>query len=219
MRVAPVTPQRSTLRHAADRYATGFPAGSPRVPRRHRRGLRLLGHHVSSRRATAAAAKVNGERIPLEVGAQGLAGPPGRARSSALRDELPPSSSSREQQRLLDDFIRRELLLQRRTSSAIASATASLPKTLYADPGTAGRRQVLARSLRGAAAAAGPHRRRSSSASSATSSRSAQLRNGIAVSAFVTPGEIAASRGARGRRRATSSTPSSPRPTFGAGTS
>jgi peptidyl-prolyl cis-trans isomerase D len=82
---------------------------------------------------TAAAAKVNGEKIPVESVRRAW-----QERQSELqraaRDELPEELVKSEQQRLLEDFIRRELLLQRAddlgyrvSDRELAQAVAQIP--------------------------------------------------------------------------------------------
>jgi peptidyl-prolyl cis-trans isomerase D len=61
---------------------------------------------------TQAAAKVNGEKIPVEAVRRAWQDRQ-RELQQELRDELPPEVARTEQQRLVDNFIRRELLLQR----------------------------------------------------------------------------------------------------------
>src|SRR6476659_2048072 len=61
--------------------------------------------------ATASAAKVNGERIPLDKTRKAWQERQAQLQQM-LRDELPDELVKSEQKRLLDDMIRRELLKQ-----------------------------------------------------------------------------------------------------------
>ena len=149
--------------------------------------------------ATASAAKVNGERIPLEVIRKAWQD---RRRSSSRRcaTSCPRNSSSPSSSACS-------------TITSVASSCCSRPQARLSRErpqaggnglrirSTAGRRQVLARSLRGAAAAAGPHRDAVREPAAATSCRSASCSNGIAVSAFVTPGELARREALEGETR------------------
>src|SRR5512139_342725 len=61
-----------------------------------------------------AAAKVNGEKIPVEAVRRAWQNRQAELQQ-VLRDELPAELVKTEQQQLLEDFIRRELLVQRAT--------------------------------------------------------------------------------------------------------
>jgi hypothetical protein len=133
--------------------------------------------------ATASAAKVNGERIPLDKTRKAWQERQAQLQQ-VLRDELPDELVKSEQKRLLDDMIRRELLKQQADKLGYRVGDRKLADD--ADPvrGAAGRRQVFARSLCGAAAPAGTHRGRVRAAASrgAGDRRAAQGHRDIRVS-------------------------------------
>src|SRR5262245_44456316 len=80
--------------------------------------------------ATASAAKVNGERIPLEVIRKAWQERQQQL-EQMLRNELPEDLKKSEQQRLLDEYIRRELMLQQTQKLGYRVSDRKLAETLY----------------------------------------------------------------------------------------
>jgi peptidyl-prolyl cis-trans isomerase D len=137
---------------------------------------------------TGAAARVNGEAVPLE-----------RVRRAwqerqtelqrATRDELPPDLVRSEQQALLDEFIRRELLLQRTADLGYRVGDRRLIDTLSSIPAL----QVDGRFSRDRYAALLRQQGRSEAAFEADlrdDLQISELQRGIALSSFTTPGEL-----------------------------
>jgi peptidyl-prolyl cis-trans isomerase D len=137
---------------------------------------------------TAAAAKVNGESIPVEVVRRAW-----QDRQSELqqvmRDELPADLVKSEQQQLLDDFIRRELLLQRAHESGYRVSDRTIVEQLAEVEAL----RVDGKFSRDRYAALLRQQGRSEVEFEEEFRRDleiAQLRNGIALSAFATPREL-----------------------------
>lgn len=135
-----------------------------------------------------AAAKVNGEKIPVETVRRAW-----QDRQSELqqqvRDELSPDVVKAEQQRLLDNFIRRELLLQRASGLGYRVSDQELAQALAATPAL----QVDGRFSRDRYAALLRSQGRTEADFEAEFRRDlqiSQLQNAITRSAFVLPGEF-----------------------------
>ena len=106
---------------------------------------------------TAAAAKVNGESIPLEQVRRAWQQRQTELQQAA-RDELPAALVKAEQTKLLNEFIDREVLIQHVTKMGYRVSDLRRRPRDRGDTGTAGGREILARSLRGAAGCAGAQR-------------------------------------------------------------
>ena len=135
-----------------------------------------------------AAAKVNGEKIPVESVRRAW-----QDRQTELqqqtRDELPPDVVKAEQQRLLENFIRRELLLQRASGLGYRVSDQELAQALAAIPAL----QVDGQFSRDRYAALLRSQGRTEADFEAEFRRDLeinQLQNAIAGSAFVLPGEF-----------------------------
>lgn len=135
-----------------------------------------------------AAAKVNGEKIPVELVRRAW-----QDRQTELqqltRDELPAELVQSEQQRLLDNLIRRELLLQRADELGYRVSDRELVEALQSIPAL----QVDGVFSRDRYAALLRQQGRSEAAFEAEFRRDleiSQLQNAIAVSAFALPGEL-----------------------------
>lgn len=136
----------------------------------------------------SAAAKVNGESISAPLVLKSW-----QDRQSELqqqqRDELPPALVKAEQQKLLDEFIDRELLAQRARESGYRVSDRELAETLQQIPAL----QVDGRFSRDRYAALLRQQGRNEAEFEREFRRDlemTQLRNHIAASAFVTPGEL-----------------------------
>jgi peptidyl-prolyl cis-trans isomerase D len=139
--------------------------------------------------ATSAAAKVNGERIPVETVRKAWQERQQQL-EQVLRNELPDELKKTEQQRLLDDFIRRELMLQQAGKLGYRVSDRKLAETLYAIPAL----QVDGKFSRDRYAALLRQQGRNETQFERElrdELEVGELTNGIAVSAFVTPGEVA----------------------------
>jgi len=137
---------------------------------------------------TSAAAKVNGQSIPVETIRRAW-----QERQTELaqriRDELPPELVKSEQKKLLDEFIAREVIVQRAHESGYRIGDAELAETLRQIPAL----QVDGKFSRDRYAALLRQQGRSEPEFEREFRRDLetnQLRNAIAVSAFVTPGEM-----------------------------
>ncbi len=137
---------------------------------------------------TSAAAKVNGESIPAPLVLRSW-----QDRQSELqqqqRDELPPALVEAEQQKLLEEFIDRELLAQRARASGYRVSDRELAETLQQIPAL----QVDGRFSRDRYAALLRQQGRNEAEFEREFRRDlelTQLRNHIAASSFVTPGEL-----------------------------
>jgi len=135
-----------------------------------------------------AAAKVNGEKIPVETVRRAWQDRQTELQQQ-IRDELPPDLVKTEQQRLLEDFIRRELLLQRASDlgyrvsdQELAQALAAIPALQVDGQFSRDRYAALLRSQGRIEADFEAEFRRDLEIS--------QLQNAIAGSAFVLPGEF-----------------------------
>jgi len=137
---------------------------------------------------TAAAAKVNGEKVPVESVRRAW-----QERQSELqraaRDELPEELVKSEQQRLLEDFIRRELLLQRAddlgyrvSDRELARAIAEIPALQVDGKFSRDRYAALLRAQGRAEADFEREFRRDLEIT--------QLQNSVAASAIALPGEL-----------------------------
>ena len=149
--------------------------------------------------ATAAAAKVNGERIPLEVVRKAWQDRQGQL-EQALRNQLPEELVKSEQQRLLDDFIRRELVLQQAHKLGYRVSDRKLAETVYQIEAL----QVDGKFSRDRYAALLRQQNRTETQFESQLREELQvgeLTNGIAVSAFVTPGEVARREALEGETR------------------
>jgi peptidyl-prolyl cis-trans isomerase D len=137
---------------------------------------------------TSEAASVNGDEIPARLVQQAW-----QDRQSELqqqiRDELPPELVRAEQQKLLDEFIDREVMVQRARESGYYVSDRELAETLRQIPAL----QVDGQFSRDRYAALLRQQGRSEAEFEREFRRdlqSNQLRNAIAVSAFVTPAEM-----------------------------
>ena len=149
--------------------------------------------------ATAAAAKVNGERIPLEVVRKAWQDRQGQL-EQALRNQLPEELVKSEQQRLLDDYIRRELVLQQAHKLGYRVSDRKLAETVYQIEAL----QVDGKFSRDRYAALLRQQNRTETQFESQLREELQvgeLTNGIAVSAFVTPGEVARREALEGETR------------------
>jgi len=136
----------------------------------------------------AAAATVNGEKIPVEAVRRAW-----QERQTELqrltRDELPPELVAAEQQRILEDFVRRELLLQRADALGYRVSDQELVQALARIPAL----QVDGVFSRDRYAALLRSQGRSETEFEAEFRRDLeinQLRNALAVSAFALPSEV-----------------------------
>ena len=137
---------------------------------------------------TAAAARVNGEEIPMQAVQRAWQDRQNELQQ-ALRDELPESLVKSEQQRLLDDFIRRELLAQRAAGAGLRVSDADLVEAIAAIPAL----QVDGRFSRDRYAAVLRSQGRTETQFENDFRRDlevSQLSNAIGVSAFALPGEL-----------------------------
>jgi peptidyl-prolyl cis-trans isomerase D len=135
-----------------------------------------------------AAAKVNGEKIPVEVVRRAWQDRQSELQQ-ATRDELPAELVKTEQQRLLDNFIRRELMLQHAHKLGYRVSDAELARALAAIPAL----QVDGVFSRDRYAALLRAQGRTEADFEAEFRRDleiTQLQNAIAVSAFALPGEL-----------------------------
>jgi len=149
--------------------------------------------------ATAAAAKVNGERIPLEAVRKAWQDRQGQL-EQALRNQLPEELVKSEQQRLLDDYIRRELVLQQAHKLGYRVSDRKLAETVYQIEAL----QVDGKFSRDRYAALLRQQNRTETQFESQLREELQvgeLTNGIAVSAFVTPGEVARREALEGETR------------------
>jgi peptidyl-prolyl cis-trans isomerase D len=135
-----------------------------------------------------AAASVNGEKIPL-----GLVKKAWQERQTELqqqlRGEIPAAVAKREQSEMIDGFISRELLVQRAHEMGYVVSDQELAETLYAIPAL----QVEGKFSRDRYAALLRQQGRTEPEFEREFRRdleTSQLRGGIALSSFVTPGEL-----------------------------
>jgi peptidyl-prolyl cis-trans isomerase D len=138
---------------------------------------------------TAAAAKVNGDEISMQAVQRAWQDRQNELQQ-VLRDELPETLVKSEQQRLLDDFIRRELLVQRAAEAGFRVSDADLVEAIAAIPAL----QVDGRFSRDRYAAVLRSQGRTETQFENDFRRDlevSQLSNGIGVSAFALPGELA----------------------------
>ena len=137
---------------------------------------------------TTAAAKVNGENIPVETVRRAWQERQTELQTQ-LRDELPPELVKAEQQKLVNDFIARELLVQRARESGYRVSDRELAETLTRIPAL----QVDGKFSRDRYAALLRQQGRSEADFEREFRKdleTSQLQNAIALSAFVTPGEL-----------------------------
>ena len=135
-----------------------------------------------------AAATVNGEKIPLALVRKAWQDRQTQLQQQ-LRAEIPADVAKREQEQLLDGFIGRELLVQRASELGYVVSDKEMADTLYAIPAL----QVDGKFSRDRYAALLRQQGRSEPEFEAEFRRdlqTAQLRGGIAISSFVTPGEL-----------------------------
>jgi peptidyl-prolyl cis-trans isomerase D len=149
--------------------------------------------------ATAAAVKVNGERIPLEVIRKAWQNRQQQL-EQMLRNELPEDLKKSEQQRLLDEHIRRELVRQQAEKLGYRVSDRKLAESVYQIEAL----QVDGKFSRDRYAAL----LRQQGLSEAQFERDlredleiGEITNGIAVSAFTTPGEVARRQALEGELR------------------
>ena len=138
--------------------------------------------------ANVAAAKVNGEKIPVEVVRRAWQDRQAELQQAA-RDELPPDVVKAEQQRLLGNMIRRELLLQRTaelgyrvSDEELAQALAAIPALQIDGQFSRDRYAALLRSQGRTEAGFEEEYRRDLEIN--------QLQDAVTRSAFVLPGEF-----------------------------
>lgn len=137
---------------------------------------------------TSAAASVNGRDIPAATVQQAWQDRQSELQQQ-LRDELPPELVKAEQSRLLDEYITRELLVQRANDSGYRVSDRELAETLTQIPAL----QVDGVFSRDRYAALLRQQGRTEPQFEQEFRReleTAQLRNAIALSAFVTPSEL-----------------------------
>jgi peptidyl-prolyl cis-trans isomerase D len=137
---------------------------------------------------TTAAATVNGKDIPSPVIRQAWQDRQTELQQ-AVRDELPPEVIRTEQEKLLDDYITRELLVQRANQSGYRVSDRELAEAIQKIPslqvdGVFSRDRYAA--LLRQQGRTEPDFEREFRRDLETS----QLQNAIAISAFVTPGEL-----------------------------
>lgn len=138
--------------------------------------------------ATASAAKVNGQRIPLETLRKAWQDRQTQLQQM-LRDELPEELVKSEQQGMLDDFIRRELLRQQADQLGYRVSDRKLAETLYGVDAL----KVDGKFSRDRYAAMLRQQGRTETQFEQQLREELEvdeLRNGIAVSAFATLGEL-----------------------------
>jgi peptidyl-prolyl cis-trans isomerase D len=139
--------------------------------------------------ATGSAAKVNGERIPVEVIRKAWQERQQQL-EQMLRNELPEELKKSEQQRLLDEYIRRELMLQQAQKLGYRVSDRKLAETLYQFEAL----QVDGKFSRDRYAALLRQQGRTEAQFERQLREDlevGEITNGIAVSAFTTPGEVA----------------------------
>ncbi len=138
--------------------------------------------------ATMSAAKVNGEKIPVEQVRRAWQDRQNELQQ-ALRDELSPELVKSEQERLLKDFVRREVLLQHAASMGYRVSDQEIVRRLAEIPAL----QVDGKFDRDRYAALLRQQGRSEADFEHDFRRDLeiqQLQNGIGISAFATPGEV-----------------------------
>jgi peptidyl-prolyl cis-trans isomerase D len=137
---------------------------------------------------TAAAAKVNGESIPVEQVRRAWQQRQTQLQQAA-RDELPEAVVKAEQTRLLNEFIDREVLIQHADAMGYRVSDPDIAREIEALPEL----QVDGKFSRDRYAALLAAQGRSEAQFEQEFRRDlqvAQVRNGIAVSSFATPGEL-----------------------------
>jgi peptidyl-prolyl cis-trans isomerase D len=138
--------------------------------------------------ATSAAATVNGSDISQETVRQAWQDRQAELQAQ-LRDELPPELVKAEQAKLIDEFIARELLVQRAHDSGYRISDRALAESITRIPAL----QVDGQFSRDRYAALLRQQGRTEPAFEQEYRRdleTAQLRNSIALSSFVTPAEL-----------------------------
>jgi peptidyl-prolyl cis-trans isomerase D len=149
--------------------------------------------------ANQAAAKVNGEEVPLALVRNAWQQRQAELQQ-ALRDELPEELAKQEQSQLVDSFIERQLLVQRATERNYRVSDAELARTLREIPAlqvdgefSRDRYAALLRAQGRTEAEFEEQFRRDLEAG--------QLRGAIAVSSFTTPSELRRRAELEGERR------------------
>ena len=138
--------------------------------------------------ATMAAAKVNGEKIPVEQVRRAWQDRQTELQQ-AMRDELPPALVKSEQQKLLNDFVRREVLLQHADKLGYRVSDQDIVRQLEQIPAL----QVDGKFSRDRYSALLMQQGRSEAQFEHDFRQDLeinQLQNGIGISAFATPGEV-----------------------------
>jgi peptidyl-prolyl cis-trans isomerase D len=138
--------------------------------------------------ATMSAAKVNGEKIPVEQVRRAWQDRQNELQQT-LRDEIPPAIVKSEQERLIKDFVRREALLQHASKMGYRVSDQTLVRQLSEIEAL----QVDGKFDRDRYAALLRQQGRSEADFERDFRRDLeirQLQNGIGVSAFATPGEV-----------------------------
>jgi peptidyl-prolyl cis-trans isomerase D len=149
--------------------------------------------------ANQAAAKVNGEEVPLTLVRNAWQQRQAELQQ-ALRDELPEELARQEQARLVDGFIERQLLVQRAAERNYRISDAELARTLREIPAL----QVDGQFSRDRYAALLRAQGRTEAEFEQQFRRdleAGQLRGAIAVSAFTTPSELRRRAELEGERR------------------
>ncbi|HEX7374766.1 MAG TPA: SurA N-terminal domain-containing protein [Steroidobacteraceae bacterium] len=134
------------------------------------------------------AVTVNGAKIPLELVRKAWQERQTELQQQ-LRSDIPAEVAKREQEKLLDGFISRELMVQRAREMGYVVSDAELAETLYRIPAL----QVDGKFSRDRYAALLRQQGRTEPEFEREfrhDLETAQLRGGIAISSFVTPGEI-----------------------------
>ena len=138
--------------------------------------------------ATMAAAKVNGEKIPVEQVRRAWQERQTELQQ-AMRDELPPALVKSEQQKLLNDFVRREVLLQHADKLGYRVSDQDIVRQLEQIPAL----QVDGKFSRDRYSALLQQQGRSEAQFEHDFRQDLeinQVQNGIGISAFATPGEV-----------------------------
>jgi peptidyl-prolyl cis-trans isomerase D len=137
---------------------------------------------------TAAAAKVNGESIPVEEVRRAWQQRQTQLQQAA-RDELPVAVVKAEQKKLINEFIDREVLIQHATAMGYRVSDADIAREIEALPEL----QVDGKFSRDRYAALLAAQGRTEAQFEQEFRRDiqvSQLRNGIGISSFATPGEL-----------------------------
>jgi peptidyl-prolyl cis-trans isomerase D len=138
---------------------------------------------------TTYAAKVNGEGVPLQAVREAWQRRQSELMQQSTADELPDALVASEQKSILSEFIRQELLMQRTEELGYRVSDRDLVEALNGIPAL----QVDGQFSRDRYAALLRQQGRTEAQFEDQFRRdleAAQLRNGIAISSFVTPGEM-----------------------------